>query len=77
MIEIEKKVFEYIIEKLISAKEIRDIVELLPRKKVFGLVLLDISKGTKSKNYAILSKIAKKNKISEQFIIDQAISAFL
>ncbi|MDA2919010.1 DnaJ domain-containing protein [Desulfobacterota bacterium AH_259_B03_O07] len=73
MINIDRKVFENIIDKIVSSTDIREILNEFSKDEVFFSSLLkDIAKGKDSTNYNLLKKVAKNKKISETFIIEQA-----
>jgi len=73
MIEIEKKDFETVVDEIVTAKDLRLIIEKsLKNHHHYRSIILDISKGTKSRNFRVIKEIAKNRKISERFIVDQA-----
>jgi len=72
MIEITRRDYELLLKEILNRKDIREIIGLIPQKYIYGLILLDISKGSKALNFRIIKEFALKNKIGEQFIIDQA-----
>jgi|GEM_PF-2312325 len=73
MINIDSRAFEKIISDFIDARDIRTLLDKFSKDRAFYYhVLKDVSKGKKSQNYSILKKVAKKKKVSESFIVDQA-----
>ena len=73
MIEIEKKDFKTVVDEIVTAKDLRLIIEKsLKNHHHYRLIILDISKGSKSRNFRLIKEIAKNRKISERFIVDQA-----
>ncbi len=72
MIEITRRDYELLLKEILNRKDLREIIGLIPQKYIYGLILLDISKGSKALNFRIIKEFALKNKIGEQFIIDQA-----
>ena len=73
MIEIEKKDFETVVDEVVTAKDLRLIIEKsLKNHHHYRSIILDISKGSKSRNFRIIREISKNRKVSERFIIDQA-----
>jgi len=73
MIEIEKKDFETVVDEIVTAKDLRLIIEKsLKNHHHYRSIILDISKGSKSKNFRLIKEIAKNRKISDRFIVDQA-----
>jgi len=73
MIEIEKKDFETVVNEIVTAKDLRLIIEKsLKNHHHYRSIILDISKGSKSRNFRLIKKIAKNRKISDRFIVDQA-----
>jgi len=73
MINLDSRAFEKLISDFIDAKDIRTLVDKVSKDRAFYYyVLKDISMGRESINYKILKKVARKNKVSENFIIDQA-----
>ncbi|TDJ04902.1 MAG: LysM peptidoglycan-binding domain-containing protein [Deltaproteobacteria bacterium] len=73
MIEIEKKDFETVVDEIVTAKDLRLIIEKsLKNHHHYRSIILDISKGSKSRNFRVIKEIAKNRKISDRFIVDQA-----
>jgi curved DNA-binding protein CbpA len=73
MIEIEKKDFEAVVDEIISTRDLRLIIEKsLKNHHHYRSIILDISKGSKSRNFRIINEISKNKKISDRFIVDQA-----
>ncbi|HZX13152.1 MAG TPA: hypothetical protein VFF49_01980, partial [Thermodesulfobacteriota bacterium] len=73
MLKVEKKVFEKVISQIIRATDIRELVREFSKDTFFFFSLLkDISRGKDSPNYHALKKVARDEKISEQFIVEQA-----
>ncbi len=73
MINLDTREFEKLISDFIDAKDIRSLVNKFSKDRIFYYyVLKDISMGRKSLNYKILKKVARKKKVSENFIIEQA-----
>jgi len=73
MINLDSRAFEKIISDFIDARDIRTLVDKFSKDRVFYYrVLKDVSKGKESQNYSILKKVARKKKVSESFIIEQA-----
>lgn len=73
MINIDSRAFEKLISDFIDAKDIRTLVDRFSKDRAFYYhVLKDISMGRESQNYKILKKVARKKKVSESFIIEQA-----
>ena len=73
MINLDTREFEKLISDFIDAKDIRSLVNKVSKDRTFYYyVLKDISMGRKSLNYTILKKVARKKKVSENFIIEQA-----
>jgi len=73
MLKVDKKVFEKVISQIIRATDIRELVREFSKDTFFFFSLLkDISRGKDSPNYHALKKVARDEKISEQFIVEQA-----
>lgn len=73
MINLDSKAFEKLISDFIDARDIRSLVEKFSKDRAFYYYILkDISMGRESVNYKILKKVARKKKVSENFIIEQA-----
>ena len=73
MIKIDRKVFENLIDKIVSSTDIRKILNEFSGDYVFfSSFLKDIAKGEYSPNYDLLKKLARERKVSAQFIIEQA-----
>jgi curved DNA-binding protein CbpA len=73
MLKVEKKIFEKVVDQIITSIDIRELVREFSLYRVFYYSLIsDISQGRESRHYYILRRIARERKISEQFIIDQA-----
>lgn len=73
MINLDSRAFEKLISDFIDAKDIRSLVDKFSKDRAFYYyVLKDISMGRDSVNYKILKKVARKKKVSESFIIEQA-----
>ncbi len=73
MIIIDTKTYEKLISDFIDARDIMSLVNNFSKDSTFYYnVLKDISRGRGSANYKILKKVARKKKVSENFIIEQA-----
>ena len=73
MISIDTKTFEKLISDFIDAHDISSLVNKFSKDRIFYYnVIKDISRGRSSVNYKILKKVARKKKVSENFIIEQA-----
>lgn len=78
MITIEKKVLEKFITEFINTNDTRKLLQAFSSERLFYYCLLkDISNGRSSPNYEIFKKVARKSKVSESFIIDQAKSILI
>ncbi len=73
MIELEKKDYEAVVSEIVSTKDLRLLIEKsIKNHRHYRSIVLDISKGPKSRNFKIIKEISKSKKISESFIVDQA-----
>lgn len=73
MTNLDSRAFQKLISEFIDAKDIRSLVDKFSKDRVFySYVLKDISMGRESVNYKILKKMARKKKVSESYIIEQA-----
>jgi DnaJ-domain-containing protein 1 len=73
MITINSKTLEKVVLELVESTDLRRLSkEFLKDRVFFYSVLKDISRGKDSPNYRVIRKIAKKKKIKEDFIVDQA-----
>ena len=73
MITINSKTLEKVVLELVESTDLRRLSKEFLRDRVFFYsVLKDISRGKDSPNYRVIRKIAKKKKIKEDFIVDQA-----
>jgi len=69
---IDIKAFEKLILDFIDARDIRSFVDKCSKDRAFYYyVLKDLSRGRNSLNYKMLQKVARKKKVSENFIIEQ------
>lgn len=73
MLILDKRKYERIVSDLIDAKDIREIVDKFSIDRIYYYhVLKDISSGQRSPNFKHLQSIARKRKLSENFIIEQS-----
>ena len=73
MIILDKRKYERIVSDLIDAKDIRDLAERYALDRVYYYhILKDITLGERSPNYNLLKGIAKKRRLREDFVIEQA-----
>lgn len=73
MITIDKKKYEKLVTELIYTRDIRQLVRTYSLDKIFYFsVLKDISIGSGSPNYRILTSIARSKNLDENFIVEQA-----
>lgn len=72
MIKVERKVYEKVIRRIVSANDAEELArEFLRNPELFFPILKDISRGKKSPNYRILKKAAGKES-REEFITGRA-----
>ena len=73
MISIDTRAFEKLLSDFIDARDIKSLVDKFSKDRAFYYyVLKDISRGRSSINYKIMKKVARRKKVSENFIIEQA-----
>lgn len=73
MLIIDKRKYERIVSDLIDARDIRDIVDKFSIDRIYYYhILKDISSGQRSPNFKYLESIARKRKLSEDFIVEQS-----
>ncbi|MCZ6684442.1 MAG: hypothetical protein O6849_00470 [Candidatus Dadabacteria bacterium] len=69
---LDKKAFETMISSFVDTRDIKRLVDKCFKDRTFYyFVLKDLSRGQNSLNYKILQKVARKKKVSEDFIIEQ------
>ena len=73
MIRLNKRTYDRVVAELVYTSDIRKLFDKFSVDRIFYFnILKDISDGKRSRNYDLLKKVARKRKLSENFIIEQA-----
>ncbi|MEQ9618867.1 MAG: LysM peptidoglycan-binding domain-containing protein [Deltaproteobacteria bacterium] len=73
MIRLNKRTYDRVVAELVYTNDIRKLVDRFSVDRIFYFnILKDISDGKRSPNYNLLKKIARRKKLNENFIIEQA-----